>query len=549
MADGSEINLSKISALATGPRDEFIDFVENSELNREDLEKLKQAEESGKKREEVLRIIEEESKKNQISGHIRIAEADIKEIEDMMEKVTNIEDIEDFHESKTSINQDKLLELVGGTVQDIKEFVKDSNLNAIKIKEILEAEKKVKNRSTAKSYLERKMNQRTVAKDVKNAKEDFNKLEKDLQSLEEDGSVGTNDTAVAEEIQRMMDEENTEKEEIIDQNSDNKETSGKSEDEEKRSDSQEREDFSEENSNDSNKQENVEEANQKSGEQEDLEEENEPEDSKDQSEGSEDKEEHSKTNETDSEPEETKGEELERKKKLSEKLGLELSEEELREQNLDDLEELDDEKEHRSKLVQELIKEGFEKEKLDQVTTDDLEKIAKSSIKKKKVKKKSEDREKIIEGAENDLRSLMGVIHKDKEKADEEKFNPKETINEYKQKFADILNRKDEEDEEDTGEIDKKKIKDLLNSYRSNKREEAAVKTAQVMKTYLEQQLEVERELTYKEMSERLPKSKKEMEKLADFFNKMNREQYTGKLEVSREKEFIDTSLEVIDSL
>ena len=70
------------------------------------------------------------------------------------------------------------------------------------------------------------------------------------------------------------------------------------------------------------------------------------------------------------------------------------------------------------------------------------------------------------------------------------------------------------------------------------------------MKGYLEQRLGIEREMTYKELADKMPVEEDEsIDELAEFFVKMHREQYTGTFNIEDADEIIDTCDRVIEKL
>jgi hypothetical protein len=153
--------------------------------------------------------------------------------------------------------------------------------------------------------------------------------------------------------------------------------------------------------------------------------------------------------------------------------------------------------------------------------------------------------------AEEDLEMLMGAVRGKKDGDNEEESDGegiKDRVEDLRGQLEDLIHRGGDEESEDTKDINPEEVKELLRDYRSLSREEAAIKTAHVMKGFLEQKLEINRELTYKELAKEMPKKDEDMEKLSDFFLKMHREQYTGKIEISSTQTFMKICKNALDN-
>ena len=493
MSDLDELNLEKLSELATGGTDHFKQEVNQMDLSLQDLRALKKAEASGKNRDKVLDFLDTQITTENVAAYLGIAEDDIGELGDLINEVERLEDVQHFEEKEIEIDQENLIDLVGGTVDEMKEFIDEKPLTGEQIENVLEAEKRVKDRKTAKKYLERKIKERSVGEDVEKAREDLETLKEDLQEVKTDEGIEDKDETGGAD-------EETEKE--VEENS----TEEKDEEE-----SQEEE--SSENESESYDQNKGKEQSVKEGD-------GEASDSEEEVEGS------SQDN-------------LEEKEQIAEELDLDMNEDELKAFSLKDL------------------NKGMDDSELRNSSTDDLEKIVSSLGNKEdsedkedetaEDKEAQEEHEEMREEAEEDLEMLMGAVKKDAGGSGEDSGrNTREKIEDLRQSIKQKLNRSNKSREETSSGINADKVQEILDQYRNLDDDEASIKTAHIMKGFLEQSLGIERELTYKELAENMPEDNDSMEELADFFLKMHREQYTGKFNVEDSEELIDTSEEVI---
>jgi len=96
------------------------------------------------------------------------------------------------------------------------------------------------------------------------------------------------------------------------------------------------------------------------------------------------------------------------------------------------------------------------------------------------------------------------------------------------------LNRGGDDEETENSGFDKSKTIEVLESYSEGEDRDAAVKTAQVMKGYLEYALGIERELTYAELADEMESRELESENidtLIEFYRSMKISVYTGNVE------------------
>lgn len=251
---------------------------------------------------------------------------------------------------------------------------------------------------------------------------------------------------------------------------------------------------------------------------------------------------------------------FEEKKEIAEELDADFSEEELEEIKVDELEELIDEKEHREDLISKLIEAGLDEERLKNSSTSDLEKLVGNveennrdesegtEIESGEGSNESEkSMEEIEEEAEEDIRELQGAVDSEEENEVKE---TSQTTQEKIENFKDKIRRKfeSEGEEDESPGLSEKKVKELLEGYRELPDTEASIKVAHVMKSYLETQLRVDHELTYGELSEKVPSESNDMNELSQFFKKMQEEEYRGDINVESIDEIIDTCEEVLGS-
>jgi hypothetical protein len=98
------------------------------------------------------------------------------------------------------------------------------------------------------------------------------------------------------------------------------------------------------------------------------------------------------------------------------------------------------------------------------------------------------------------------------------------------------MSREDDGEEGDSGAFSDEKVLEKLDSYAELDDREAAVKTAHILKGYLEYRLGIDRELTYGELAEELPVEEYSgMEQVGEFLEQMQREEYTQSIHIDVE--------------
>ena len=475
-----------------------------------------------------------------------------------------------------NLSTEQIIKETSGTVNELKKFVKESELTEKQIQKLLNAEKENKDRKTARKFLERKKGQVEKNRELSEAEKEIRDVEEKIQSVEEKQVEREKyDLKAPDIIKILSDSEKNIREKIVEKkfaeenleeilesekNFKNRESVKKNlkseirkiHEAEKFAQAEEdvrelEEKISEINSGEemekSEKSETEEKESEKdnSGTEESGDEDSEPGEQEDAEDSSEEKEEE-KTDESGEEDledliEEKPGEVLDKVDKMS----------------VDDIEKLTFEE----KLLEELIEDlegDFDPEKLKEVSTRDLIKLRaeldeKNSEEQEEDEEKEEndkDKEAMEEEAEEDLQMLMGAGLSEEEVDESE--SKLSQIENFKQGLKQKLNREKDEEEETTTGIDEEQVLDVLEEYKDLPEREAAIKTAHIMKGYLEYRKGVERELTYSELADKLEESDESEKELSEYFEKMSKDEYTGNVNIDSGK-IIETSREVVKKL
>lgn len=556
--DLGNLDIGKLIDLTGGPINGYKEFLNNNELTKKDLLVLFEAESSGRNRPSVKSFLSKQISRKEVKDFLEIAESDIDELENVIGELKNIEDVGDVSSVEgDNLDQDELVSLIGGTVSELKDFVNSNKLSSEDLINLLESEKKVKDRKTAKEYLRKEIDKRNIADDVSSVEEDLENLKKDLGQLEEDemsleSDVGGESERAEEMIESL--EDGLELLEGLPEEDKTKVDEGTEEDNDNSSETEDNVDNDAGDQKDSDKQE----------EKEDTDE-NEEEEVSDEEETDDPGDEEEETGDEDSDDEERSDEDNRKEEKLEviEDLDVDIPEETLLEMSLRDLKSIKDEKDYRSQLISSLKQFDMEEEHLKNSSTKDLERLYENMRDKhgdefsdfvKADQEADKSSKEIREEAEEDLEMLMGAS-KNPSKAESEdgKDTPTDKINDLadsiEDKIMELRGRDLGEDEEVSG-IDAKNVSRMLEEYHEIKNDrEAAVKTAHVMKGYLEFKLGIDHELTYKELAEALPDDKKHMEELKRFFQKMHREEYLKNVKIHDIDNTIDICREVVSEL
>lgn len=495
MTDSSELSTAEISGFVTSKLEDIERDLEEKDYKIEELNQLIEAEKNGKNRKTVLRKLKKKRKHWKIDKDLEVAEEEIEGLRDILEDLEEKEQIDTGERDRRDIGETELIEILGATVKELRKFVKEEEINIKGLERILEGEKKVKDRKSAKKFLERKIKERKIEKDAQETEKDIEKLEKDLESIRDDEE--TSET-VLEETEEISEEEEKEK----DRSQEDKEEK-------------------------------------KEGSQDSGEEKEEDEDKKDK---------------------DSEDEGLEEKKELVEGLDTDFGDEELKALSLDDLKELVKEEKRREELISSLKDEGLDEDDLSNATNSDLEKLFSQVKDESESSEESEDsgdedvksKEEIREEAEEDLEMLMGA-GKGTEESDDDDLDRREAaeekIKDLRENLKNSISREDEEDKSEAA-FSGEKVVDKLESYEGLDDREAAVKTAHILKAYLEFSLGIDKEMTYDELADELPVEEyNDMDELADFFNQMQRDEYTKNIHIENMDEFIETVKSVIEEL
>ncbi len=293
-------------------------------------------------------------------------------------------------------------------------------------------------------------------------------------------------------------------------------------------------------------------------------------------------------------------EEMQRKEEILEDIGVEMPMEELKEIDVEELEAIRDEKKEREELIEELQEHGLDEDELRSSSTSDLKMLKRDlsgtsmqeyqnilrqtpqqiqeSVNEMddldlerllELEKQGQARAEVLdflhreiekmeenyeEEAEEDLEMLMGARNgKEEEK---EKKKPTDSIGDriadFRQQFKDAWDMRTSANSQSKEEAKRdQKVMNLLERYRRLGREESAVKTAQVMKGYLEYKLDIEHEMTYQELVENLGEVADENQNigtLIDFFESMQRQEYSGNITADMEN-VIDAAEQTVAEL
>lgn len=510
-----ELDTTELIGLVEGTVKELKNYVREKDLSDSQIEQIINAEKSSKDRKTARNFLEK-----------RLGD---KESDSSTEEVVQPEDesIDQQDIGDTSLSREALLKMLGGTVEDVKDYVKENNPGDDELQSLLHAEKIVKDRKTVVRFLKSYSKKRELEEDFHEAETDLNKLKNDLQDIEE--NVLEDDVEL--DLESIPDPEKSEdKEETGEEPTENEET--------EEDDSSEEKEEEEEQDEPQDDEETEEESN-KEGDEEDAEDEN------------------------DEEETEEELTEFEKKKEVLKDLELDLSDEEVEQISLEELEKLRAEKEKRNNLIDKLSVK-FDRAQLEKVTTKDLEKLAdevadsletsKDDIQKQEAeakRKKEKAEEEMKKEAQEDLEMMMGAVKNST--ADEEDSGPStmDQIKQFPDKVKGIFNRGGDEEEESTG-FDTSKTIEVLDGYTEYEDREAAVKTAQVMKGYLEYALGIEREMTYAELADEMESEElgnEHIDTLIEFYRSMKISVYTGNVEAENIDEVIEASKAAVKEL
>jgi hypothetical protein len=521
----SELDTTELIGLVEGTVSELKEYVRENDFSDEQLQQILSAETTSKDRKTAKKFLRRQMDNRENTS-------------DDEKKVRNVE------AEETSLSREALLQMLGGTVEDVKDYVKENNPGDNELQSLLHAEKMVKDRKTVVKFLKSYSKKKELEEDFHEAETDLVELKKDLETIEE--NVLEDDVEL--ELDSIPEPENTDESSENDKQKDPEDE--ESEAEQGKEENAEKEKETEEEQDSESSGENEEDG---SEEEESEDEETDKEEEESDEDGSE---------ESDDEEEDLT--ELEKKKQILEELEMDLPEEELAQISLEELEQLRDEKGKREDLISRLSSK-FDQEQLEKVTTKDLEKLddevggSDEGLSKQEAQKKEEeakrqkkkDEEQMKKEAQEDLEMMMGAV---KNSGDEDNDSGPGTVDQIKQlpdKVRGILSHGEEEEEETTG-FDESKTIEILEEYSEAEDREATIKTAQVMKGYLEYALGIDREMTYAELAEEMEERELEsdnIETMIEFYRSMKISVYTGNVETDNIGKVIEAAKDTVKEL
>lgn len=506
----STIKEEKLVSIIGGTVEDLKEYVEEQNPDSKLLNRLLEDEKAAKNRKTAKEYLRKKLKERKVGGDFKKARKELEDVERTLEHIKRQEiGSKDFSKEETEdIDSVKEIGLLEGDFEDVKEFVNDRNPSVKKTKELIEGEKKAQDRQRVKNLLHTFIRQKKLYKDINNAQYHIGKVREDFAEIEEESEYISPDLLETHEPHEAIEE-------------------------------------------------NLEEASEESSSKE-------PEETLDESEGkkgsdSEDSEENIEKESTDDSDKESEDSELEEKKALLEDLDVDMSEEKLKEIDKAQLEALKDEKSEREKLIDDLKEIGMDEEELRNSSTKDLKTLkeeldgggedSESEDSESSEDDSDKDEEELEEEAEEDLEMLMGSV---KNNSSEEKGrDPLDQLKDMKKQFKDLWNTPEKDEEDEVG-IDGDKVVDLLDHYEERPEKEQAIKTAHVMKGFLEYRMDIDREMTYEELAETLDEienASEDIKVLQDFFEKMSEDEYTDHIQVDNMDQVIASSKVVIEEL
>jgi len=273
----------------------------------------------------------------------------------------------------------------------------------------------------------------------------------------------------------------------------------------------------------------------------------------------EEKEEGEEQEEEKEDSQETEDDNLEEKRDMIEELDVEMSDEELREVKMEELERIVDEKEKRDRLVEMLEDEGMSRSELENASMNDLKRLKKELLQQKaeEAEEEEKEKEKMEEEAEEDLEMLMGAGKEESSTNQKDSWKDMfkfKGLKNTKKQLSSLLHGgagSDGEEKESKDKMSEEAIEEVLESYREMESREASVKTAHIMKGFLEYKLGIEREMTYEELADFIEENRdsENLLKLSKFLRDLHKDEYTGQEYEHDHEELIDTSEQVVEAM
>jgi hypothetical protein len=475
----------------------------------DDLEDMMRVEQKARDRKTVKEAIEDEL-------HRRKVEESLSEAEHMLDEVArifdDIEELEHLEPESNNLSEEDVIDFVTGNVDEAEKMLNNNSYSADELGELLRAEEAGKDRKTLSVTLHERIREAEETEEIEDSEQKLREIEEAIKEVEAEEREGLGEST--EEVRDSTEMDETEEEE-----SENKKTKNEDAENSRNSSTQEAE----------GGQSPKEEGGRSEGQNE--------------APGNEDE-------DGEEEPEEVENQKEFDKEKAIEELSDSFDRQKLENASASDLENLLAQERHRRDLIEELGAD-FEKERLKQATIDDLEALKEDVSEdadngsQREESEKEEDEMK--EEAEEDLKMLMGAA----EGREEGESSEEGKVEKFKQNVHDRFESLTSPPSKggNNTESRSKQALELLESYRDLSQEEAAIKTAHIMKGYLEHVLSIQREMTYLELSRELEDEDEVPDQLVNFFREMNKRQYTGNIQDLEVEEAIDNSVEAVEEL
>ncbi len=480
----SEDAPGEVIDILQGTVEDLEEYVEENKMHPDDLKELLEMESHLQDRKTARKLLETELRETEVTKDISEAREELSDLRKVLRDLGGTEEPE-----YEDVSREEMLEALGMNIEEFEQFLADRDISPEQLRNLKEMEKLVNDRKTVKEQLNDEISREVFHQDVVDIETDIEDLEKDLEELEDDSP-----DAVRELLENNI--AAVEQQEDTDENQDDQEGQPDQEGDEK-----EKEDESEDS-------------------------------------GAEGEEE--------TEAGEGTSSRMDRKKELVEDMEVDMSEEELGEIPLEQLESIKEEKDEREKMIDELVEQGLSETELRHSSTSDLRKL--SDEVEPEEDKEEVDTESLEEDARTDLDFVRGAVQEDEEEEEEEDEKSfQDRIKEFRNRIRDVTETEDEE-EEHMDDIER--LEKVMNEYQELENSRASVKIAQVLKGYLERQMEVSRELTYGEMSDKLEEyDGEDYGRLAEFFSRMQKETYTGRVSSRSVDDVVDSAMSVARDL
>lgn len=487
---GDRLSEKELVQIVGGGIEHLENFLEE-ERSIETLKRLLEDEKLAQDREKAKKILQEAINQKEFGkdfdqaleelDQMKLVLSDMKEKE-LGERSFDGDELDEI-EPMTAVN------LMEGDFSDMKEFLEDKNPSLDQIDDLIEAESNGKERNNVMELLKSTKHQKRLFVDIEAAKESINEVETDLNDIMKESSYVHPKSLEDYGPHKKVEEEETEKSDLRDKLS----SYGYSDDELK---------------------------------------------------------------ELDTEDLETLLDAINEKKDIIEDLEVDFEDEELSDVDLENLKDLKEEREEREKLIDSLVEKGMDEKMLRDSSTPDLRKLDQSTDSSKEDDNSNQepsegseseederDEEEIEREAEEDLEMLMGAVKsvETEQEEEDETTDTVEQLKDYKENIQDIFSRGSETEKE--GQIRDKEVIELLEEYRDLDDMEKAIKTAHVMKGYLEFKMNIPQELTYHQLASELEERDiEDMKILTEFFEKMAEDQYLEKISIENLDQVIEAS-------